>query len=206
MVREVRIYVEGGGSNERARTKLRRGLNRFLGSLCELARVKRIRWQVIPCGPRNLAFESYREALRIHAAAFNVLLVDSEAPVAKSSWKHLEGRDGWEIPDSSEEQCHLMVHCMESWLLADPAALAEFYGQGFRLKALPRTTDVEAVTKEKVAASLAHATKETQKGRYHKIRHGPDLLGRLDPDRVRQRAKHCERLFVTLESVLRASG
>lgn len=91
MVREIRIYAEGGGSDEPTRTKLRRGLNRFLGSLCELARVKRIRWQVIPCGPRSLAFGRYRAALRNHATAFNVLLVDSEAPVAKSAlgniWK-----------------------------------------------------------------------------------------------------------------------
>src|SRR5262249_40562677 len=153
-VREVRIYVEGGGSEESARIKLRRGLNRFLGSLCKLARVKRIRWQMIPCGPRNMAFERYREALRTYSNAFNVLLVDSEAPVDRTPWKHLEGRDGWEIPDSPEEQCHLMVHSMESWLVADPETLAEFYGQGFRLKSLPATLDVETVPKEKIAVAL----------------------------------------------------
>lgn len=96
-----------------------------------------------------------------------------------------------------------MVHCMESWLIADPEALAEFYGQGFRVKSLPATPDVEAVPKETIAAALEQATKSTQKGRYHKIRHGPALLGQLDPARVRQRAKHCDRLFVTLETLLR---
>jgi hypothetical protein len=96
-----------------------------------------------------------------------------------------------------------MVHSMESWLLADPAALAEFYGQGFRPKALPKIADVETVPKEEIAAALKHATRETQKGPYHKIRHGPGLLGRLDPAQVRQRAKHCDRLFATLETLLR---
>lgn len=203
MVREVRIYAEGGGNANLSRNKLRTGLNQFLVPLCRLARARQIFWSVIPCGPRSVTFESFRLALRKHPAAFNVLLVDSEAPVSQSPWQHLEERDGWTVPDSPDEQCHLMVHSMESWLLADPAALAGFYGQGFRPKALPKVADVETIPKEKIAAALQHATRETQKGPYHKIRHGPDLIGRLDPAQVRQRAKHCDRLFVTIETLLR---
>lgn len=148
-----------------------------------------------------MALDDFKAALRTHPDAFNVLLVDAEAPVTLGPWKHLEQRDGWN-PAAADEQCHLMVHCTESWLIADPEALAEFYGQGFLLNALPKTPDVEAVPKQRVAAALERATKETQKGRYHKIRHGPDLLARLNPARVRQRAQHCDRLFVTLEALL----
>lgn len=206
MVREVRIYAEGGGNVNLSRNKFRTGLSHFLAPLGRLARARQIAWSVIPCGPRTVAFESFRTALRTHPDTFNVLLVDSEAPVTQSPWTHLQEREGWEISGSREERCHLMAHCMESWLVADPETLAAFYGQGFRLKSLPSTPDIETVSKEKIAAALRHATRETQKGTYHKIRHGPDLLGRLDPARVRRRAKHCDRLFVTLEALLRAGS
>jgi len=203
MVREIRIYAEGGGNDNPTRTKFRTGLNQFLVSLREMARTQRVRWQLVSCGPRGVAFDNFRTALRDHPEAFNVLLVDSEASVNQTPWSHLEGRDGWKISGSRDEQCHLMVHCMESWLVADPATLAEFYGQGFRQKALPAAADIETVMKQEITDALEHATKETQKGTYHKIRHGADLLGRLDPARVRKRAKHCDRLFLTLESLLR---
>ena len=202
MVTEIRIYAEGGGNDNPSRRTFRTGLNQFLQPLCQLARAERIRWQVIPCGSRGVTFRDFKTALRTHPDALNVLLVDSEEEVTLSPLHHLEKRDGWKTSGLLEDQCHLMVRCMESWLLADPAALVEFYGQGFRPAALPKSRDVETVAKDKVAAALEHATRETQKGRYHKIRHGPDLLGRLDAARVRQRAKHCERLFIVLETLI----
>jgi hypothetical protein len=81
MVREIRIYAEGGGHDKPTRRKFRSGLSRFLEPLCRLARERRISWNVISCGPRSSAFDNFRTALRTHPEAFNVLLVDSEAPV-----------------------------------------------------------------------------------------------------------------------------
>lgn len=37
---------------------------------------------------------------------------------------------------------------------------------------------------------------------YHKIHHCPELLKRLDRERVRQRARHCDRLFTILEAAI----
>lgn len=96
-----------------------------------------------------------------------------------------------------------MVQTVEAWLLADPDALAAYYGKGFHRNALPRRSDVEAIPKEQLFESLDRATAETQKGRYAKIRHCADLLGRLNQDRVRRRARHCELLFSSLESRIR---
>jgi hypothetical protein len=42
----------------------------------------------------------------------------------------------------------------------------------------------------------------TQKGEYHKTRHAPDLLGRLDEAKVRKRCRSCERLFAAVTSLL----
>jgi hypothetical protein len=95
-----------------------------------------------------------------------------------------------------------MVHAVESWLLADPQILSEYYGANFRTKAIPARQDVEAIEKRDVMAALERATEGTQKGRYHKTRHCPDLLERIRPDLVRARARHCDRLFTTLATLL----
>jgi hypothetical protein len=100
------------------------------------------------------------------------------------------------IPD---EQCHLMVRTMESWMLADVETLQNYYGQGFKASAIPRNPDVEAIEKSTVASALESATRQTQKGRYHKIQHGPAILGRLDTRKVRSASAHCERLFRILK-------
>ena len=37
----------------------------------------------------------------------------------------------------TEENCHLMVECMECWILVDRKTIAAFFGTGFRENALP---------------------------------------------------------------------
>ena len=95
-----------------------------------------------------------------------------------------------------------MAQVMESWFLADPEALAAHYGQGFAKSALPAVDDVEAVSKTDVKKALDAATRRTTKGCYHKINHGAALLGRVDSAKVRGRARHCERLFQTIEEII----
>ncbi len=97
---------------------------------------------------------------------------------------------------------HLMIQTMETWIVADVDALANFYGQGFRDAALPQRNDLEVEPKASVATALHNATRKTRKGPYHKIHHASDLLKRLAPHTVRQRCRSCDRLFATLEHAL----
>jgi hypothetical protein len=46
-----------------------------------------------------------------------------------------------------------------------------------------------------VLDSLKQATRQTQKGRYHKTQHAPRILESLDPTKVRRAAPNCDRLF-----------
>ena len=158
---------------------------------------------VIVCGPRDSAFQDFKNALKSHPDALNILLVDSESAVNVGALDHLRSEDHWHCDGLSEEQVHLMVQTVESWLIADPETLAEFYGKDFRASALPKHKDVEAVDKKTVLSSLERATEKTSKGKYHKTRHTPDLLERIRPEVVRQRAKHCDRLFTSLEELAR---
>ena len=203
MTLEIRIYVEGGGDGAATKGAVRQGFGAFLKPLRDSARRSRIGWRIIACGSRNSAFEDFSTALRTHPDAFNVLLVDSEDPVTAPPWTHLRQRDRWETPDLPDAHCHLMVQTMEAWLLADRDALVRFYGLQFSAGRLPGHSDVEQVDKRALLGALKAATRNTGKGEYHKIRHGPKLLANLDPSKVRDAARNCDRLFSTLTDLMR---
>lgn len=80
--------------------------------------------------------------------------------------------------------------------------LGQFYGQGFNSNAIPRTADVEQIPKDTLTDALKEATRHTQKGKYHKIKHAAQLVGRINPLIVRGRAFRCSQLFETLERVI----
>ena len=204
MVREVRIYIEGGGDRSHQKASMREGFSAFFAELKERARGQRIRWNLVMCDSRRNAYEDFQTARATHVDAFNILLVDSESPVSTrtSPWLHLRSQDRWGAGGATEEQCHLMVQTMEAWLIADVDALADFYGQRFQRSPIPNREDVEQIPKKDMVPVLTEASRPTQKGEYAKIKHGAGLLRRIHPDVVRAKAKHCERLFHTLEEKL----
>lgn len=128
MVREVRIYVEGGGDQRGGKDKIQQGFSQFFRKVVDKNRAK---LRVIACGGREQTFKDFKKGLKSNPDAFNILLVDSEAIIddAHTSWKHLEKRDQWVPPPSvTHEQCHLMVQVMEAWFIADKEALTMYYG------------------------------------------------------------------------------
>lgn len=203
-MREIRIYVEGGGDDSDSLARMRHGFGAFLGVLRDCARRKGIRWGITACGGRDQAYDDFVVGLRNLPAMFHVLLVDSEAPVmAATAWQHLRQRDSWVRPVvAADDQCHLMVQAMESWLLADRAALARFYGQRFNANALPRTAQIEVFEKARLERAMEQATRRTTKGSYHKILQGAELLRLIDPAKVRAASPHCAAMFAALAARL----
>lgn len=201
LVEEIRIYIEGGGDGRETKSDFRRGFSQFFEQIIESARTKRIRWRIIACGSRESCRDDFIYALESHPQAFNILLVDSECEVTTSTKLHLKERDNWTLP-CSEDHCYLMAQTMEAWLIADPETLSDYYGTRFNINAIPTPTDVEQITKETLYSSLITASRNTQKGEYAKIRHGATLIGLINTQIVRNKAKHCDQLFDMLESLV----
>jgi hypothetical protein len=192
----VRIYVEGGYQGS-TKSNCRQAFRAFFEKV-----VSPGSFTVIACGDRGSAFQDFCLALGKHRDDYVLLLVDSEEAVTAEPWQHLRNRQGdqWPRPACSrDDQAHLMVQAMEAWFLADKQMLSEYYGKGFLANSLPRQPNVELIAKQDVFRALEHATRNTQKGEYHKTRHGFDLLERVDPDRLRAASGHADRLFVVLE-------
>lgn len=205
-MREILFYIEGGNSRA-ADTEFRKGFHIFFSAIEEQAREKRIRFRIVMQGTRRNVYERFCDALGFRDDNYYVLLVDSEAPVVEfgQCWKHLKERQGdwWDRPPEAEEShCHLMVEAMEAWFFADPEGLEKYYGQNFMRSALPKITNVEKIPKKDHLPKLEAATAKTQKKRYHKFHHAPEILKRLDVEKVRKRAPHCDRIFTTLADVI----
>ena len=186
----VTLYVEGGGDSHSLKTACRAGFTAFITK----AGVKK-RPRVVACGSRRDAYDSFCTAIAQGDEA--LLLVDSEDPVAAQHqaglpdqwlpWGHLGQRDNWSKPDMAHEtDCHLMAQVMETWFVADSAALASFFGQGFNAKALPAAANpVESIAKATVYHSLQQATKQCKaKSEYGKGEHSFKLLAKVAPAAV----------------------
>ena len=202
-MRGLAIYLEGGGAGAGSKALLRRGMGEFLQGIRNLARAKRLNWKIVACGGRDQAFDRFRNSVINGDASVSLLLVDAEGSLQKGPRQHLIQRDHWDLGFASESVVQLMVQAMETWIIADPNSLADYYGKGFVGNALPAPgTDLEGLDRGRVEDLLQHSTRRTAKGEYRKIRDGSTLLARIDPEVVRGRCPSCKRLFETLEALI----
>ena len=147
------------------------------------------------------AIEDFMIGVRKEPNSVNVLLIDSEGPSTQDLLGQVRRHAHWDNTLDSQiadKQIHFMVQVMESWFLADRQALGAYYGSGFLNNRLPSNPNVELVPKDDVLSGLASATEHIAKGKYHKTRHAPDLLARIDANKVRGAAPSCDRLVSTL--------
>jgi hypothetical protein len=189
VVENIYIYYEGDG-------KLKEGFRKFLEGFYH----KGPKIQLI-AGKGN-AIADFMTGLKSNKNAVSVLLIDSEGPNGPNALAQVKRHDHWESNIGStvaNDQVHFMVQVIEAWFLADRQALQGYYGHNFRDGRLRRDSNVEQIPKDDVINGLREATRETQKGAYHKTLHAPDLLARIDPSKVCAAAPSCSRLFDSLE-------
>lgn len=151
--------------------------------------------RIVASGSRQAAYRDFCVEIR-NGDRRAWLLVDSEAPVVvQSPWQHLPERDGWARPDGADDGCcHLMVQCMEAWLVADAAAMGAFFGKGFQASALPVREDVEQIGKPDLYDALKRATRSCRR-QYVKGAVSFDALASVDPRKVGARSKTWARRF-----------
>ncbi len=207
MVAGIRIYIEGGKQSKNSNISLREGFSAFFGELKEKAREKRIKFDVVLCGNSAETYKDFLIGVKYHQNSFVAFLIDSDNEVSekdtpKSFLQKQEKSRNWNFENVENEQCHLMVQIMESWFLADVETLKSFYGQNFKHSVIPRQPNVEKIVKLDVESSLDKATNKTSKGKYHKIKHGADLLSKIETAKIRVKAEHCNRLFETINKNL----
>ena len=193
------LYVEGGGDSKLLHSECRRGFREFLLKVGLNGRLPRI----VACGGRQRAYDAFCTALR-QATHDAMLLVDSEEPVtSQSPWTHLSQRhaDQWPMPSGAgDDDCHLMVQCMETWFLADRWTIIAFFGAGFDAGQLPAEENpLEAVAKADVYSALQRATRRCKtKAGYRKGEHSFQLLARIDAQKVVTASGWAQRFIRTL--------
>lgn len=170
MKHPIRIYVEGD-------LRLRRGFHKFFGG------GERIRVIAGRSGPE--ARKDFLAAKADHPGSIVLLLVDAEKSLAAAP---------------RDPNAFFMIQVMESWFLADRERLGQYFGDGFKAKALPGSPkQVESIPKRDVLRGLDAATKQCGGGQKQyglaKAKHGGELLSRIRPALVRAASPECERLF-----------
>ncbi len=188
MVKEIRIYIEGDTKHKGKNTDitLRQGFNLFFRELVDKAKNKNITLRPITYGSKFETFKKFLDGKREYQNTFVLFLLDSDAPIDENETpkSFLQKQNPlWHLQEAEENQCHLMVQVMESWFFSDKEKLSEFYGQKFNLNKRAKNTNVEKIKKSDVENQLANATKNTQKGEYHKTKHGAKLLEIISPQK-----------------------
>ncbi len=183
---EIKIYVEGGGDSKELKTRCREAITKLLEKSDFIGRPPRI----VACGSRNEAFDDFKTAYGKGKLVYVALLVDSEDPVKaiKQTWEHLNIRDKWTCPaDAADDQVFLMTTCMETWIIADRAALNQHYKNCLQISALPSTTNIERKARHSVQDSLTNATQKCTNA-YAKNKRSFEALANVNPDEL---TKHC---------------
>ncbi len=88
---------------------------------------------------------------------------------------------------------------METWFLADPDMLKDYFDAGFRQQHIPSRSRLEDVAKKDVLKALELATKNC-KTRYAKGRVSITLLAKLNPRLVEQACPHARKLLAYLRT------
>ncbi|MCS6909022.1 MAG: DUF4276 family protein [Anaerolineales bacterium] len=191
----VYLYVEGGGDSSEEHSRCREGFRKLLEKAGFSGRMPRI----VAGGGRRATFDRFKTAL-LDSGKTAILLVDSEVPVTRTPWEHLQVHDGWERPAAAvDDQAQFMVTCMETWMMADRAALREFFGSALNEGALLPLNDLERRQRDEVQEALERATGQ----QYRKGKRSFQVLAGLSPATLQQHLPYFRRLVETLNAYLK---
>jgi len=197
---KIKLYIEGGGDSKVQDVRFREGWSTFF----ENAGLQGKMPATFRGGGRDQTFKAFCTAVRTRKEnELPLLLVDSEEPIgeAQSEWQHLQNRDCWEQPQGAgDDDAYLMIQCMESWFVADRAALQRFFHNCWRDNALPQWANPESVPKQGLLQALENATADCGRRKYSKGEAGFKLLKEIDPELVEEKCPGAKRLLDRLRA------
>jgi hypothetical protein len=150
---------------------------------------------------KDETIKDFLRTLAENPGAKVLLLVDSDGPDDGNLIERLKRTTTWKLHAPKgipAERIHWMVQVMESWFLADSAALKRYYKKDFKASAMPKRSNVEQIPKTDVFKVL----KRVVKTGYEKAAHAPKILERLSPETVQARAPSCKRFVKALQTLI----
>ncbi len=203
------VYLEGGASGPNSEDG---SSSKYLTIRCQEAfhtlldrmgfRGRKPR--LVACGGRDRVYSRFCTAHQA-GGGYIAMWIDSEEPLAdiEQAWEHLAQVTtvaAWEKPEGSDnDQVLFMTTCMETWIVADRAALRLHYGHKLSENALPPLHDLEGRGRHDVQDRLQRATKDC-KNAFAKGKRSFEVLEKIDPTVLKQHL----RSFVRVERILRA--
>jgi len=189
------IYLEGGASGPNSdgssskylTTRCQEAFHRLLDGMGFKGRKPRL----VACGGRARVYDRFCTAHKAGGADYIAMWIDSEESMTdiEQAWKHLAEVTTvavWERPEGAvDDQVLFMTTCMETWIVADRAALREHYKQALNENPLPHTDGLEAKQRHAVQLALETATKYCRNG-YAKGKRSFEILEKLNPAVLRQ--------------------
>ena len=200
------IYLEGGASGPKSKIldiRCERAFHKLLDRMGFTGRKPRL----VACGGRDDVYKSFYRALRSSVNGYVAMWIDSEEPIAdiEKAWKHLAEVTtvgAWKQPeDAKDDQVLFMTTCMETWIVADRAALREHYKQNLNENPLPHPSGFESQQRHEVQQALETATKNCNNA-YAKGKRSFDIFEKLDPAVLRQHLPSFERVARILNAKL----
>jgi hypothetical protein len=201
------IYIEGGArgpNSKNLRIKCQQAFRTLLDQMGITGKKVRLK----ACGGRQAVYDDFCTAHRSTGNGFVAMWIDSEDPMAEieQAWKHLAEVTtvgAWEKPNGAvDDQVLFMTTCMETWIVADRAALREHYKRNLNENPLPHTNGLENRERHAVQQALETATTNCKNG-YAKGKRSFEILEKLDPAVLRQHLPSLVRVERILKEKLR---
>ena len=208
-MREIKVYIEGGGSTRYTKIPFREGFDVFFLYLKDLAFEHDCSLTFIPCGGGEETLRNFDFALANNPDSINLLLIDAEGTVINNSSpkSHLSSR--WQNSNANDRQCHLMVQIMEAWFFANIDVLYDFYGidrnNNSPLDIYQNIQNVENLDEDKIRQTMLDISRCSSHGDYEeygKVKQAVEILEELDLDIVREKAYHCDKFCIAVESFI----
>jgi len=201
----IKIYIEGGGDGKDLDSRFREAWSKFFKAAGLEGRMP----SPVRGKGRVHTFDLFCTAIQhLRPNEMALLLLDSEDAVAANQtiWQHLKIRDNMDKPrQATDNHAHLMVQVMETWLLADPDTLRAYFGSDFKPNKIPAWPDLEAMSKQHIFDTLASATAACSDKRYAKGKISFEILGKIDPEKVKQKCSSAKRFLDFLEVTMQAA-